>query len=62
MIKSIKFRNVTDDFKTKMKNDISEIKSFPNVFISADKLFLSPNDYKKLPKRIKNQQTVWSMH
>ena len=46
MIKSIKF---------------TKIKSSPNVFISADKLFLSPNDYKKLPKRIKNQQTVWSM-
>ena len=37
-IKSIQFRNVKDDFQTKMKNDISKIKSSPNVFVSADKI------------------------
>ena len=52
IIKSIQFRNVKDDFQTKMKNDISKIKSSPNVFVSADKITnlyeMPPNDYKKL--------------
>ena len=41
-----------DDFQTNMKNDISKIKSLPNVFVPADKttnLYEMPhNDYKKL--------------
>ena len=53
IIKSIQFRNVNDDFQTKMKNDISKIKSSPNLFVSADKTTnmyeMPPNDYKKLP-------------
>ena len=52
MIKSIQFRNVKDDFQTKMKNNISKIKSYPNVFVPADKATnlyeMPPNDYKKL--------------
>ena len=52
MIKSIQFRNVKDDFQTKMKNNISKIKSSPNVFVPVDKtknLYeMPPNDYKKL--------------
>ena len=31
IIKAIQFRNVKDDFQTKMKNDISKIKSSQNV-------------------------------
>ena len=71
MIKSIQLRNVKDNFQTKMKNDISKTESSPNVLFSTDKatnLYEMPsNDYKKVlyenisPKRIKNQQTVWSM-
>ena len=37
MIKSIQFRNVEHNFQTKMKNDISKIKSSPNVFVSVGK-------------------------
>ena len=41
-----------DDFQTKMKNDISKIKSSPNVFVSADKTTnlyeMPPNYYKRL--------------
>ena len=41
-----------DDFQTKMKNDISKIKSSANVFVSTDKTTnlyeMPPNDYKKL--------------
>ena len=52
MIKSLKFRNVQDDFQSKMKHDISKIKSSPNVFVFADKATnlyeISPNDYKGL--------------
>ena len=52
MIKSLKFRNVQDDFQTKMKYDILKIKSSPNVFVFADKtanLYEIPlNDYKRL--------------
>ena len=52
IIKSLKFRNVEDDFQTKMKHDILNIKSFPNVFVFAHKttnLYEIPtNDYKRL--------------
>ena len=52
MIKSLKFRNVQDDFQSKMKHDISKIKSSPNVFVFADKTTnlyeIRPNDYKRL--------------
>ena len=52
IIKSIQFRNVKDDFQTKMKSDISQIKSSSNVFVSAEKTTnlyeMPPNDYKKL--------------
>ena len=52
MIKSLKFRNVQDDFQSKMKHDISKIKSSPNVFVFADKTTnlyeIPPNDYKRL--------------
>ena len=51
-IKSLKFRNVQDDFRTKMKHDILNIKSSPNVFLFADKTTnlyeIPPNDYKRL--------------
>ena len=39
----LKFRKLNDSFQEKMKSDISEIKSSPNVFIFADK---SSNIYK----------------
>ena len=52
MIKSLKFTNVQDDLQSKMKNDISKIKPFPNVFAFADKttnLYEIPSiDYKRL--------------
>ena len=55
MIKSLKFRNVQNDFQSKMKHDISKIKSSRNVFVFADKtanLYEIPpndsNDYKRL--------------
>lgn len=37
IIPSIKFRDIRDKFQTKMKNDISKIKSSPNIFVPADK-------------------------
>ena len=69
-IKSLKFRNVQDDFQTKMKHNISKIKSSPNVFVFADKatnLYEIPhNDYKQLymktsQKHTKSLQNVWKM-
>ena len=52
MIKPLKFRNVQDDIQSKMKHDISKIKSSPNVFVFADKTTnlyeIPPNDYKQL--------------
>ena len=52
MIKSSKFRNVENDFESKMKHDILKIISFPDVFVFADKktnLYeIPPNDYKRL--------------
>ena len=51
MIKSLKFRNVQDDFQTKMKH-ILKIKSSLNMFVFADKTTnlyeIPPNDYKRL--------------
>ena len=48
MIKSLKSRNVQDDFQVKMKHDISNISSSPNVSVFAGKtgnLFeILPND------------------
>ena len=48
----MKFRNVKDDFQTKMRNDILKTKPSANVFISADKKTdvdkLLPKGYKKL--------------
>lgn len=48
----MKFKNVKDDFQTKMRNDILKTKPSPNVFISADKKTdvdkLLPKGYKKL--------------
>ena len=37
VVASIKFRKLNDSFQEKMKPDISEIKSSPNVFIFTDK-------------------------
>ena len=52
IIPSIKFRDIRDKFQTKMKNDISKIKSSPNIFVPADKTTnmyeIPPDNYKKL--------------
>ena len=52
IIPSIKFRDIRDKFQTKMKNDISKIKSSPNIFVPADKTTnmyeMPPDNYKKL--------------
>ena len=70
MIKSLKFRNVQDNFQTKMKHAISKIKSSPNAFVFADKatnLYKIPhNDYKQLlhetiTKTYKKPQNTWKM-
>ena len=37
VVASLKFRKLNDSFQEKMKSDISEIKSSPNVSIFADK-------------------------
>ena len=51
-IKLIKFRIVKDDFQRKLKEDILNIKSSPDVYAFADKTTniykLPPQDYKKL--------------
>ena len=67
MIKSLKFRNIQDDFQTKMKHDILKIKSSPNVFVFAGKttiLYEIPaKDYKQLlhKKYHKIRQKVYKM-
>ena len=52
MIRSLKFRNVQDNFQTKMKHDVLKMKSSPNVFVFANKTTnlyeIPPNDYKRL--------------
>ena len=52
--KSIKFRNVRDEFQEKLKADILNIKSSPNVLVFADKTTniysMSPEDHEKLIK------------
>ena len=52
MFKSLKFRNVQDNFQTKMKHDILKIKLSANVFVFADKAAnlyeIAPNDCKRL--------------
>ena len=51
-IKLIKFRIVKDNFQRKLKEDISNIKSSPDVYAFSDKTTniyrLPPGDYKKL--------------
>ena len=51
-IKLIKFRIVKDNFQRKLKEDILNIKSSPDVYTFADKTTniykLPPQDYKKL--------------
>ena len=54
VVSSLKFRKLSDSFQEKMKSDISEIKSSPNVFIFADKTSniykAAPREYNKLLK------------
>ena len=49
MANSLKFRHLRNDFQQKMKEDIAQIKSSNDIFISADKtnnLYkLSPEEY-----------------
>ena len=52
IIPSIKLRDIRDKFQTKMKNDISKRKSYPIIFVPADKTTnmyeMPPDNYKKL--------------
>ena len=52
IIKSLKFRNVQDNFQSMIKHDILKIKSSPNMYVFADKTTklhkIPPNDYKRL--------------
>ena len=52
MIKSLKLRNVENDFESKMKHDFLKIESSPNVFVFADETTkpyeIPPDDYKRL--------------
>ena len=54
VVASLRFRKLNDSFQEKMKSDISEIKSSPNVFIFADKTShiykAAPREYNKLLK------------
>ena len=68
IIPSIKFRDIRDKFQTKMKNDISKIKSSPNIFYLQIRpqactkchLIIIKSYYMKiLPKRTKSQLAVW---
>ena len=47
VVSSLKFRKLNDNFEEKMKSDISEIKSSPNVFTFEDK---TSNIYKAAPR------------
>ena len=47
VVASLKFRKLNDSSQEKMKPDISEIKSSPNVFVFADK---TSNIYKAAPQ------------
>ena len=52
IIKSLKFRNVQDNFQSMIKHDILKIKSSSNMYVFADKTTnlhkIAPNDYKRL--------------
>ena len=52
IIKSLKFRNVQDNFQSMIKHDILKIKSSPNMYVFADKTAnlhkIPPNDCKRL--------------
>ena len=37
MVKQTEFKNVRDEFQTKLKEDISEIKSSSEVYVFVDK-------------------------
>ena len=54
VVPSLKIRKLNETFQEKMKSDISEIKSSPNVFIFADKTSniykTAPREYNKLLK------------
>ena len=67
-MKLIKFRIAKDNFQRKLKEDILNIKSSPNVYTFADKTTniykLPPEDYKKLlheniTKSSKNHEPFW---
>ena len=59
-MKLIKFRIVKDNFQGKLKEDIFNIKSSPDVYVFSDKTTniykLPPQDYKKLLQ--KNHQIL----
>ena len=52
MIKNIQFKNIKNDFQTKLKNDISDIQICQKVLVPADKsrniYKMETADYKKL--------------
>ena len=48
VVTSLKFRKLNDSFQEKMKSDILDIKSSPNVLIFADK---TSNIYKAAPQQ-----------
>ena len=51
VVTSLKFRKLNDNFQEKMKSDILDIKSSPNVLIFADKTI---NIYKVTPQEYNN--------
>ncbi len=52
LVKTIKFKKINDEFQTKLKTDISQIKSNPNILVFADKTSniyeLTPSQHEKL--------------
>ena len=48
MVKTIKFKATSDEFQSKLKEDVNKIKTSNKVFINADKSRTIRNDYTRL--------------
>ena len=55
IVKSIKFRNISNKLKNLMKADIVEVKGLPNVFIPVDKQQICMTFTNRVQKIIKGQ-------
>ncbi len=52
MVENVQFKNTTDDFQSKLSDDVKDINSSPDIFVQADKTrnmyTMKPAEYNKL--------------